>query len=240
MGRSVFRFKQFAIHQDRTAMKVGTDGVLLGAWLDVKGAERGLDIGTGTGLLSLMLAQRDSRIRMDAIDVDASACEQAQMNVAESSFKDRIEIHNLSFQEFAESARCKYDLLICNPPFYVNGLLPDCHRRTQARHADALPLEQLFRGAARILKKGGILGLVYPFQYYEALLQEAVEHKFYPQKVLFLKPTPLKSVHRAFIKLVLDHQYNAVEEEFVILEEGGRHVYSRRFKEITNGFYLQF
>jgi tRNA1Val (adenine37-N6)-methyltransferase len=219
-------------------MKVGTDGVLLGAWLDIKGAAKGLDIGTGTGLLSLMLAQRNPGLRMDAIDVDASACDQARINFAESSFGGRIEVYHQSFHEFMENVRRCYDVLICNPPFYVDGLQPKCTKRSLARHSGALTLDELFWGAKRLLKPVGVLGLVYPFQYYESVLEQAAECKLYPQKVLFLKPTPQKAVHRVFIKLVLDRQHNPVEEELVVLEENGRHDYSERFKELTSPFYL--
>src|ERR1051325_1206886 len=138
MSENVFKFKQFTVHQDRCVMKVGTDAVLLGSWVDTRGAKRILDIGTGTGVIAMMLAQKSS-VGIDAIDIDLNACKQAKENAIECAWSDRISIHNISFQEFSASARKKYDLIVSNPPYFSDAPKPHTVERIQSRHTDLLP-----------------------------------------------------------------------------------------------------
>lgn len=155
-----FRFKQFAVVNDRTAMKVGTDGVLLGAWCPVEGARRVLDVGTGCGVIALMIAQRSADARIDGIDIDQASIEEASLNFARSPWSDRLAARQQDFNEIDSTER--YNLVVSNPPFFTNGILPDGDARTTARHTLSLTYRQLIEGAGRLLTDDGILALISP------------------------------------------------------------------------------
>lgn len=170
MGSDSFRFRQFELRQDRCAMKVGTDGTLLGAWALMPGEASGrvLDIGTGTGLIALMMAQRYPEAEVTAIDIDAGAVSQARENVAASPFARRVTVKEMALQQMGESSRVadqpssRYDALVCNPPFFVNSLACPDARRTAARHASSLPLTDLAVAASVLLSDGGELSVILP------------------------------------------------------------------------------
>lgn len=169
-----FRFKQFEIEQDRCAMKVGTDGVLLGAW--AQGGRRILDIGSGTGLISLMMAQRFPEAEVVGIDMDADACGQARENVMASPFRDRVEIECCRLQDFGGTSEAAealenaedlksagvFDAIVSNPPFFVDSLKNPDSKRTMARHTDSLPFRDLFAGVKRLLSDDGISLQLFP------------------------------------------------------------------------------
>ena len=161
MGREkVFRFKQFAVVNDRTAMKVGTDGVLLGAWCPVEGAQRVLDVGTGCGVIALMVAQRNSDARIQGIDIDNAAIEEASLNFARSPWAERLTAKVADFNGLTGLDR--YDLIVSNPPYFTNGVLPTGDARTVARHTASLTYRQLIEGSARLLSDDGLLALITP------------------------------------------------------------------------------
>lgn len=161
MGREkVFRFKQFAVKNDLTAMKVGTDGVLLGAWCPVEQSGRVLDVGTGCGVIALMIAQRSSRTVIDAIDIDHDAIEEASYNFTNSPWAERLTAVEGDFNKMAPE-RC-YDLIVSNPPFFTNGVLPTGDARTIARHTGSLTYRQLIGGAMRLMTDDGTLALISP------------------------------------------------------------------------------
>ena len=161
MGQEkVFRFKQFAVKNDRTAMKVGTDGVLLGAWCPVDGAQRVLDVGTGCGVIALMIAQRNSLATIDAIDIDHDSFEEAAYNFMNSPWPERLTAIEGDFNGLDTGQR--YDLIVSNPPFFTNGVLPTGEARTTARHTGALTYRQLIDGAMRLTTDGGSLALISP------------------------------------------------------------------------------
>ena len=161
MGREkVFRFKQFAVLNDRTAMKVGTDGVLLGAWCPVEGATHVLDVGTGCGVIALMMAQRNAKAVIDAIDIDAGAINEASVNFANSPWGDRLTAIEADFNDMDDAPA--YDLIVSNPPYFTDSLLPPDAARTLARHSRSLTYRQLIDGAARLLNDEGTLALISP------------------------------------------------------------------------------
>ena len=161
MGREkVFRFKQFSVLNDRTAMKVGTDGVLLGAWCPVEGARRVLDVGTGCGVIALMIAQRNPMAVIDAIDIDHDAIEEATLNFKNSPWSERLTTIEGNFNDMERPG--PYDLIVSNPPFFTNGVLPTGDSRTMARHTHSLTYRQLIDGAARRLSGGGTLAFITP------------------------------------------------------------------------------
>ena len=161
MGREkVFRFKQFAVVNDRTAMKVGTDGVLLGAWCPAEGARHVLDVGTGCGVIALMIAQRNASAVINAIDIDHDAIEEATLNFKASPWGERLTAIEGDFTELQTAER--YDLIVSNPPYFTNGVLPTGDARTQARHTGTLSYRQLIEGASRLLSDDGTLALITP------------------------------------------------------------------------------
>jgi len=143
MANPYFRFKQFTVFHDKCAMKVGTDGVLLGAWTDLKDTQKILDVGTGTGLIALMLAQRNPAALIDAIDIDPLALEQAEANSRNSPFSDRIAVKESSFQAFARLTGKQFDLIVSNPPYFSDSLMPPDRQRAQTRHSVTLTLDDL-------------------------------------------------------------------------------------------------
>lgn len=161
MGREkIFRFKQFSVVNDRTAMKVGTDGVLLGAWCPVEGARRVIDVGTGCGVIALMIAQRNPDALIDGIDIDQPSIEEAGLNFARSPWGDRLTAQQQDFNAMVADQR--YDLVVSNPPFFTNGILPDGAARTTARHTLSLSYRQLIEGSERLLSDDGSLALISP------------------------------------------------------------------------------
>ena len=176
MANPYFQFKRFMVWHDRCAMKVGTDGVLLGAWARVRDCRRALDVGTGTGLIALMLAQRSDAL-IDAIDIDLSACLQARGNVADSPFADRIRVHHASLSAFHPPTEGKYDLIVSNPPYFTETLgaslkCPD-ERRSIARHGESLPLPSLMRWSEEWLEENGNLAIILPFDQRDPALEAA-------------------------------------------------------------------
>lgn len=171
MSNPYFRFKQFTVRHDRCAMKVGTDGCLLGAWTDTSGARRIADVGTGSGLIALMLAQRNTDAHIDALDIDPDACLQATENVAASPFATRIRILHTDFRTYTPSS--PYDLIVSNPPYFDESLkCPEAKRRT-ARHTDTLSLTELLRQATAHLTDDGRIALILPYAQRGALLRQA-------------------------------------------------------------------
>lgn len=188
MANSYFQFKQFRISQDRCAMKVGTDGTLLGAW--AHGGPTILDIGTGTGVIALMMAQRFAEALVTAIDIDADACQQAEANVAASPFASRVRVRHIALQDFASSDASqqaddtpRYASVVCNPPFFNDSLQSPDRQRTIARHTTTLSYRQLFLSAARLLADDGELSVVIPTECRSVLDTEAVISGFFPSRV---------------------------------------------------------
>lgn len=234
MPNPYFRFKQFVVYQDRCAMKVGTDGVLLGAWADVSSAHSILDIGTGTGLIALMVAQR-SEAKVTAIEIDVEASLQAQENVDRSPWNNRIEVKNQSLQEFAQSAR-KYDHIISNPPYFNQSLKSPKEGRTMARHTDSLSYEELLKGVVSLLDERGVFSVILPFPEKESFLTLSEQNGLYPIRIMEVLPTP-DSVPKRFMAEFSFSPTSCVVSTMVI-ESEGRHQYSADYKQLTEEFYM--
>ena len=228
-----FQFKYFSIMQDRCGMKVGADGVLLGAW--AAGGRRLLDIGTGTGLVALMMAQRFPHAEIDAIDIDSDACQQATENVASSPFSGRVQVHHCSLQEFECSL--PYDAIVSNPPFFVDSLKNPDTKRSLARHTDTLPFADLFAAAKRLLADDGYLSIVIPTEVFSRVEEEA-----YYKGFTLLRKCSVKTVVRKEPKRLLltfsRHRQGALEEAVEVLQspDGGR---SAWYAQLTAEFYIK-
>lgn len=231
---SFFQYQQFIVYHDKCAMKVGTDGSMLGAWTNTEHAEFALDIGTGSGLLSLMIAQKNPSLLVDAIDVDKDAIIQANENFSRSPFFDRIKCMQTSLQEY--STNKKYDLIISNPPFFLETLKSPDRQRAIARHADSLSLEDLLYYSSILLADRGCLSFIYPHNYKESLSRLANKYGFHITRITNVYPTPQSQAKR--ILMELSKEEKVLEENNLIIEVE-RHVYSDQFKNLVKDFYIR-
>lgn len=239
-----FRFKRFQIEQARTAMKVGFDGIVLGAWANVSGCNRILDVGTGTGLIALMLAQRTSAqfgdvksdVRIDGIDIDENAAAEATANVAASPWPDRIRTFHSSLAEFAPDGEL-YDLIVCNPPFFESGQASRHRPRAQARHAAALPLVELVRDARRLVNQRGVLSIIVPSDAETSCIELAGRAGWTVRRRLTIRPLPQKPKHRVALEFRLTTGTIVAEELTIELRH---HEYTDAFRRLTRDFYLAF
>jgi len=218
-------------------MKVGTDGVLLGAWVDVGGVKRVLDVGTGTGLIALMLAQRNREAIIDAVDIDKHACEQAAENVKASPWPDRIKVVHSSFDGFATDRKNGYDLIVCNPPYFIDSKRPEDRKRRIARHADELTLDSLFRSGAKLLEEHGKLGVIFPYADRNVVIQTAEKQGLYPEKILNVRHDAESNLVRVLISFSKEAEKNVQISELEI-ETGTRHNYTEEFAALVRDFYL--
>ena len=231
-----FKFKQFTIQQDRAAMKVGTDGVLLGAWVPIENPESILDIGSGTGLIALMLAQRSDAFQIDAIEIEDHAYEQAVENFENSDWSDRLFCYHASLQEFVEEMEEKYDLIVSNPPFYTDSFESNDLSRLLARFEGALPFESLIEYSAKLLSENGNFALIIPFKEEEKVLQIAKKNQLFPQKITRVKGALNTEIKRSL--LLFSFQENTpIIDELVI--EISRHQYTDEYKALVKDFYLK-
>lgn len=238
MANTYFQFKQFKIDQEGSAMKVGTDGVLLGAWADINDAKSFLDIGTGTGLIAIMLAQRtnnDSTIH--AVEIDSSSYQQAVNNFDDCLWSDQLNLFHASFQDFVANTNAKYDCIVSNPPYFLNSLKAKGESRTQARHADGLPFEDLIEGTKNLLNPKGKFSVILPVQEGDYFIRLARIAGFCLSKRVEVLPNPGKPAKRLLIELTLGNQ-NTTEDQLCV-ENGQRHVYSPEYIELCKDFYLK-
>ena len=237
MGRNNwFEFKQFRIEQQRSAMKVGTDGVLLGSWAEVKDACRILDVGAGTGLIALMLAQR-SEARIDAVEIDVTASEEAKFNFEQSGWNDRLNAINEDFHLFSGLTHETYDLIVSNPPFFINSLKTKNEALSVARHNDMLTFGQLISGARKLLNPCGRLCLIIPFTSNVEFRESARLAGFYLRQQLSIFPKAGRAPKRILLEFSLEPGY-PLENELIVLDQSG--LYTSNYKLLTSPFYLAF
>lgn len=236
MSNPYFRFKQFTVWHDKCAMKVGTDGVLLGAWCDVENKARILDAGCGTGLVGLMLAQR-CRAEIDAVDIDEAACIQARENADRSPFGGRFHVFHRPFACFVnESAGTRqYDCIVSNPPYFTNSLECPDKQRNRARHG-TLTLEGLIGGGRRLLAPKGKLCLILPFDQRERLAAIIGKESLFLQKETAVLPTPASRPKRLLVEISDTPVANVHSDTLTIEKE--RHVYSDAFTALVKDYYL--
>ncbi len=216
-------------------MKVGTDGVLLGAWADCANAKRILDIGTGTGLIALMLAQR-CNTAIEAIEIDEAAACQAIENIQQSPFANRITVSTISFQDFCKKNTSKYDLIVSNPPYFNRSLKPPAENRTAARHTDSLPFDILINGVKTLLARDGHFALILPTTEGEEFIVLAQKADLFCCEKVFVYPREGGTVKR--LLLSFSFAKNDCKISNLVIETTGRHIYSDEYKNLTKDFYL--
>ncbi len=236
MPNPYFSFKQFTVFHDKCAMKVGIDGVLLGAWTSVENANTILDIGTGSGLIALMLAQRSIAL-IDAIDIDTNAILQAKENCSNSPWANRIALHENSLQQFSETCATKYDLIVSNPPYFVNSLKAPEEARTTARHTDTLSHESLLTTAKQLLKETGRICLILPVNEGLQCVDFANNINLYCRKKVVVYPKPNANPKRLLLEFSLTPS-SAIESKLTI-ESNERHHYSPEFTLLAKDYYLK-
>ncbi len=228
---SVFRFKKFNITQAKSAMKVGTDGVLLGSWVYSNQSNNILDVGCGTGLISLMLAQRNLKSTITGIEIDKTASKEAQFNINNSPWRQRICIINTSLQEF--KTKIKYDLIVSNPPFFPSNKSKD--RRTIARHTNSLSFKELIQNSVELLAETGILAVIIPKDYEVDFCEIAKSCKLFCLRICYVKGNEKSEVKRVLIEFTFG--MHKIQEEHLIIERS-RHEYTDAYINLCQDFYL--
>ncbi len=234
----MFQFKQFAVQQDRCAMKIGTDAVILGAWCPINNHPFSiLDIGAGTGILSLMLAQRSNAAQIDAVEIDDEAYEQCVENFESSPWRDRLFCFHAGLDEFLDEPEDEYDLIISNPPFYSENYKTDSAQRDLARFQEAMPFEDLIEAARLLLSENGIFAVIIPFKEEEKFIELCAEVELYPINVTRVKGTPTTEVKRSLLAFKRYELSVLTADELII--ETARHQYTEDYTALTKDFYLK-
>ncbi len=236
MANKYFRFKQFLVNQDRCAMKVGTDGVLLGAWANAPQSGHVLDVGTGTGLIALMVAQR-THGKIDAIEIDFDSAAQAKENIQMSLWNDRIDVKHISLKEYALQCNNKYDLIVCNPPYYISNLKSKNEKRNLARNSESLPLHEFVEYSVGLMDKKASLAVIIPFQ---------LRHKFYKllnkNKLLITRETRVKSNEKKSpVRLMIEAGKNKdlpFEDSEIILFNSLNMAYTKEYRDLVRNYYI--
>jgi len=232
-----FAFKEFSVNQDRCAMKIGTDGVLLGAWATINHNPFSvLDIGTGTGILPLMLAQRSHAETIEALEIDDAAFEQAAENFENSPWADRLFCYHAGFNEFVEEIDDKYDLIISNPPFYSENYKTENPQRDLARFTDALPFEHLLYGTAKLLGNNGKASFIIPFSEEINFISLAEKMNLYPNRITRVKGTNTSDIKRSLLEFSFTK--TAIDSSELTIETS-RHQYTEEYINLTKDFYLK-
>lgn len=236
MANNHFSFKQFTIYQSKASFKVGTDSVLLGAYADITGVKSILDIGSGTGLISIMLAQRcDAEIF--AIEPDNDSYLQCCDNVSRSKWSSRISVVKSSLQNFLPGDN-KFDMIISNPPYFIDSLKNPDPRKSLARHNDSLTSDEILQGVSRLLGAEGHLQLIMPYVEGNIFIAEAQEYGLYCCSMLKIRPLPSSEVRRLILSFSRSQQRPS--EKFLTIEHGPRHEFTDEYINLTKDFYLKF
>ncbi len=233
MANNYFQFKQFTVWQDQCAMKVGTDGVLLGSWTDISTTRSILDVGTGTGILALMMAQR-GQAQVEAVEIDAASARQALQNFENSPWPDRLSLFHEPFQEYVTRGK-RHDLIVCNPPFFSNSLQSHDPARSLSRHDSSLNMAEFFYLSSSILNPGGRLCVILPNDKKQGALKQALINGLFPYQELEVKGSPQGKAKRVLLEF--GGKERALHRETLVIEQE-RHVYTREFIKLTRDFYL--
>ena len=232
-----FQFKEFSVKQDKTAMKIGTDAVLLGAWTRIEQPINSiLDIGAGTGVIALQMAQLYDAEIIDAIEIEPNAFEQCVANFENSPWSDRLFCYHTSLQTFANEVEEEYDLIISNPPFYNATFLSDNTKRNQARQTNSLSFSTLIKSVSKLLHKNGYFSVIVPFNSEKQFLDIAEKYSLFPQKITRVKGNANAKIKRSLLLFSFTKMENPIINELILEKE--RHVFTQEYKTLVEDFYL--
>lgn len=237
MDSRPFFFKKFGMFHHRSTMRVGTDAVLFARWVGVSCSDRVLDVGTGSGIIPLMLAQREAG-RVDAIELDFDSCEEARQNFEISVWSDKLAVFNEDVRFFADNAKEKYDLIVSNPPFYSSDVKPIREKKVMARHVSTLSYQDLLVSARKMLKDDGRLAVVLPYYESRLFIKDAEKQGFYLQKEFLISPIEGKEPNRVNLQFGLNNQQCDDRVLFTIRNKD--YLYTAEYKEFLKDFYLDF
>ena len=230
-----FRFRHFLVEDSRSTMKVGTDAMLLGSWVQPGTALSILDLGTGCGILALMMAQV-SGARIDAIDIHRPSVDEAEYNVSQSPWAGRIRVVHRSVEEHSRLAGNMYDIIISNPPFFNNSLKPSSAKKLLAKHEYALTLEILLECSMKLMHVESSLCLILPVKEAKLFTLMALGKGLFPARRLIVRPSPSKQAHRTLIEFRFKSILQPVEDDLIILDPGNQ--FSEKYLSMTQNFHL--
>ncbi|MCD4678977.1 MAG: methyltransferase [Bacteroidales bacterium] len=238
---SSFRFKQFSVADDKCTMKVGTDAVLLGCWVNPTSAQYILDIGTGSGVIALMMAQRSNAL-IDGIDIDPPSIEQARQNIANSKWGGRMNIINKSLQKYCKNHSNKYDLIVTNPPFFSNSLRSPKENRNISRHNDKLNFDELIFSVKKLLDQDGRFCLILPENESEVFKDKAIINGLFPLRNLNIYPKKERAVKRILSEYCLTRpSLEGTDRDLsVLMIRNDDNTFTEEYQELTKDFYLEF
>lgn len=228
---SVFKFKKFSIVQSKSAMKVGTDGVLLGSWVNCLNAKKILDIGTGTGLISLMIAQRNNECNITAVEIDKETSEEANININNSKWRDRISIINISINNFITSD--KFDFIVSNPPYFPANFSKN--KRAIARHTNLLSFQDLIRTTVKLLSSKGIFAVILPKIAEAIFCKTANANKLFLIRICQVKGQKNSDIKRVLLEFSFEK--SSLDSDSLVIEES-RHIYTNQYIDLCQDFYL--
>lgn len=231
-----FRFKQFSVDHNLCSMKVGVDGTLLGAWANTNNCKNILDVGTGSGLIALMAAQKNSEAQIHAIEIEKNAFEQAQINFKNSSWSNRLHLHNEDFKDWKSDI--KFDLIISNPPYFTASLKSQKEERNLARHDDSLPLFELLNKSKSILAESGRICIVYPFDGLKAIEEQTKICALSIKSLTLVKPIISKPPKRVLVEITRSTNFEVMMNELSI--QANANGFTAEYVQLTKEFYLNF
>lgn len=233
---SLFKFKKFSLDDSKSAMKLGTDAVLLGAFVKAANAKLILDIGTGSGIIALMTAQKSSA-DIHAIDIDEDSFFQAKDNFNNSKWSDKFTAFNISLQKYSLKTKLKYDLIVCNPPFFINSLKSIDKRKNISKHNDLLSFDDLISGTKKLLSPKGNFSIILPFNESLIFTEKATKNLLFANKSISIKPKTNKAVNRVIMNFSF-YQTTPLLETLTI--RNNDNTYTAEYIELTKDFYLNF
>ncbi len=233
---SSFQFKEFVVQQEKNPMKVGTDGILLGAWVDCDNAKQALDVGTGTGLIAMMMAQKSDSILVDGVEINEVAYQEALDNVQASSFESRIKLYNDSIQDFALASDLKYDLIVSNPPFFTGGTMSNNMDRQLIRHTIKLSHADLLRSVSSLLTNEGKFAVIVPFLEGLRFIEIAETYNLHLSKKTLVRSSEGSKIVRLLLSFTKAESKGTEENELFLYNEDKSR--SASFRKLTQDFYL--
>lgn len=231
-----FQFKQFAVDHNLCSMKVGVDGTLLGAWANTANCKNVLDVGTGSGLIALMMAQKNQEAQIHAVEIEENAFKQAQINFDNSPWSSRLHLHFSDFKNW--NTQEKFDLIISNPPYFTASLKSEKEGRNLARHDDALPLFELLNKAKEILADAGRICIVYPFDGLKSIEEQTKICALSIKSITLVKPIVSKPPKRILVEITKSTSFEVMMNELSIQASG--HEFTQDYIQLTKDFYLNF